>query len=309
MRAAALRTQHPAAIWEVEQLRAQYEIRICNFDAAIARVHRLSAEMQGDAEHAVPTFQIHQRLNVEIQLAALSWLTGRTRDAVGLAGSAAEHAREVEHGLTIVHCLAQGVVWTLFQCGEYEAVLPHIEALREAIYRHGIAAWVPVADTYAVAVESYLGGKPDPARLRSAFYGVRAGVAQIRHDARYALIADAMIANCQADDAAEVIAHVLNTSAEPWCRSEFLRLQAAVERMKGRSDDALRFLHSAFDVAQTHGSIAWTLRAAIDLAAMLQARGNAKEAARILRPVYQRFAGELETRDLRHAQELLDQLT
>jgi predicted ATPase/DNA-binding winged helix-turn-helix (wHTH) protein len=304
MRTAALRANQPAALWEEEQLRAQYEIRTCDFDAGYARVRRLFEEMHGEAERAVPSFQIHQKMNVQVQLAALSWLTGRSRDAIRIAGMTAVDAQEVEHGLTLVHCLAQGVVWTLIQCGEYEAVLPHIETLRNAIYRHGIAAWIPVADTYSAAIAAYLGQKPDPARLRSAFNGVRAGMVQLQHDARYTLIADAMIANGQAGDAAEVLQHVFDTSVEPWGKSELLRLKASAERLQGREESALALLHSAVEAARRSGSIAWTLRSASDLASLSQDRG-AQSARPELASICQSFAGEFATRDLRNARTLL----
>ncbi|MBB4841290.1 putative ATPase [Sphingomonas kyeonggiensis] len=305
MRIAALRAGHPAARWEEEQLRAQYEIRMCDFDAGYCRVQRLFEEMRGEAERAVPTFQIHQKMNVQIQLAALSWLTGRSRDALRIAAMAAADAQQVEHGLTLVHCLAQGVVWTLVQCGEYDTVLPHIGTLRRAIYRHGIAAWIPVADTYAAVLAAYRGEQPDPARLRSAFYGVRAGVVQIRHDARYAMIADAMIANGQAGDAAEVARHVLDTSSDPWGKSEFLRLLAAAERSQERNGRARELLVAAFEAARKSGSIAWTMRAAIDLASLPQDRLEARDARAALASICERFADEFETRDLRKARSLL----
>jgi len=309
MRPAALRANQPAALWEEEQLRAQYEIRTCDFEAGHARVQRLFREMQGEAERAVPSFQIHQKMNVQVQLAALDWLTGRSRDAIRVAEMTAVDAQQVQHGLTLVHCLAQGVVWTLIQAGEYEAVLPHIETTRNAIYRHGIAAWVPVADTYAAAIAAYLGQKPDPARLRSAFYGVRAGVTQIRHDARFTLIADAMIANGQAADAAEVIQHVFDTSAEPWGKSELLRLKAAVEQMHGRTNHARDLLSSAVEAARMSGSIAWTLRAVSDLASLSQGTGLAQSCLSDLASICDRFAGEYETRDLRNARRLLAELS
>jgi predicted ATPase/DNA-binding winged helix-turn-helix (wHTH) protein len=309
MRPAAARANQPAALWEEEQLRAQYEIRISDFDAAHARVQRLFGEMQGEAQRAVPNFQIHQKMNVQVQLAALNWLTGRWRDAIRVAELAAADARQVQHGLTLVHCLAQGVVWTLIQAGEYEAVLPHIETLRSAIYRHGIAAWVPVADTYSAAIAAYLGQKPDPALLRSAFYGVRAGVVQIRHDARFTLIADAMIANGQADDAAEVITHVFDTSADPWGKSELLRLKAAVEQAHGRTSHARDLLASAVEAARISGSIAWILRAVSDLASLSQGVGSARRGLSELASTCESFAGEYETADLRKARKLLTELS
>lgn len=309
MRPAALRTNQPTAVWEEEQLRAQYEIRTCDFDVAHARVQRLFTEMRGEAERAVPSFQIHQKMNVQVQLAALNWLTGRSRDAIRVAELAAVDAQQVQHGLTLVHCLAQGVVWTLIQAGEYEAVLPHIETTRSAIYRHGISAWIPVADTYSAAIAAYLGQKPDPARLRSAFYGVRAGVAQIRHDARFTLIADAMIANGQAGDAAEVIQHVFDTSAEPWGKSELLRLQGAVAQMQGRASHARELLSSAVETARMSGCAAWTLRAVNDFASVSQGMGLAQSCVSDLASICESFDGEYETRDLRNARRLLAELS
>jgi len=309
MRPAALRAKQPAALWEEEQLRAQYEIRTCDFDAGHARVQRLFKEMQGEAQRAVPSFQIHQKMNVQVQLAALNWLTGRSRDAIRIAEMASVDAEQVQHGLTLVHCLAQGVVWTLIQAGEYEAVVPHIETTRNAIYRHGISAWIPVADTYSAAIAAYLGQRPDPARLRSAFYGVRAGVAQIRHDARFTLIADAMIANGQAADAAEVIQHVFDTSAEPWGKSELIRLKAAVEQMQGRESQARDLLSSAVEAARLSGSAAWSLRAISNWAAVSQRLGLSQECVGDLAAICESFDGEYETRDLRNARRLLSELS
>jgi hypothetical protein len=257
----------------------------------------------------VPRFQVHQKMNVQAQMAALNWLTGRPREAMRVAGMAAADARQIEHGLTLIHCLAQGVVWTLVQCGEYAAALPHIDSLRNAIYRHGMAAWVPVADSYTAAIAAFLGDRPDPACLRSAFYGVRAGVAQIRHDARYAMLAEAMLANGQAGHAAEVVRHVFDTSPDPWGRSEFLRLRAAAERAAGHDGEAEVSLVEALRVAEKSGSLAWELRSAHDLAVLLRDRGHARDALAVLAPVFGRFSDEFDTRDLRNARTLLAKLT
>jgi len=160
-------------------------------------------------------------------------------------------------------------------------------------------------DTYASVIAAYRGEQPDPACLRSAFYGVRAGVVQIRHDARYAMIADAMIANGQAGDAAEVVRHVLDTSSDPWGKSEFLRLLAATERSRGCNGKARELLLSAVEEARKSGSIAWTIRAATDLAALPQDDGETRSARAVLATICDRFADEFETRDLRNARSLL----
>lgn len=309
MAEAAARSGDPSASWEQQQLRVQYDIRTSHFAAAFDRIRNLHDEIGVEATRAAPRFQIHQKINVQIQLAALCWLTGRPDEARGIAETAAAEARQISHGITLIHALAQGVVWTLIQCGDYAAVPPKIELLNDAIYEHGMAAWIPVSDTYAACVAAFLGQKPDPACLRSAFYGVRKGMAQIQHDARYAIIAQAMLANGQPKDAADVIEHVLRTtSSRPWGLSEFLRLQAATERAAGNDDLAMNTLIRSAQLAKQSRSIAWALRSTLDLAQLLKDRGDFSSARSLLKPIYDQFAEGQATGDLRAASELLSNL-
>lgn len=309
MRQAALRTGDVAARWEEEQLRAQWEIRTCDFESALGRVEGLFAAMREDAESGAPRFQIHQKMNVEVQLAALNWLNGRPGEAVRVAVAAADDAERTAHGMTLIHCLAQGIVWTLFQCGEYEGVRPYVEKLRGAIYRHGMAAWIPVADCYEVAGAAMAGERPDPETLRKAYATVRDGMVQLRHDARFAMFAEAMLANGQVDDAAQVIRDVFKISDAPWGKSEFLRMRAATERAVCRDAEARVTLEESLRFAASIGCPAWELRSAHDLALLLGERGARSEAGRILAPVYSRFGDEFETTDLGKARRLLAELS
>ena len=305
MRAAVPATGEPAARWEEEQLRAQWEIRICDFDMALRRVKRLFAELQDDAEQAVPRFQIHQKMNVEVQLAALHWLTGRPQRAADFAEIAARDASEVEHGLTLIHCLAQGVVWTLLQCRDHIRVKDHIESLRNAIFRHGMAAWIPVANCYSVVVAAMEGENPDPAELRAAFDAIRGGMVQLRHDARYAMLAEAMLANGQAHDAALVVDHVFSLNPRPWGYCEFLRLRAATEGAFGRPREAEAILKEAVEAARSIGSPAWELRSTYDLAFLLSDRGRRQQARDLLRPIATSFDEKSARGDLAKARLLL----
>lgn len=307
MRGAARASADPAALWEEEQLRAQWDIRSCDFGSALARVEALIEEMQGDAESGGPRFQIHQRMNVEVQLAALNWLKGRPREAVRIARLAARDAEDAGHDLTLIHCLAQGIIWTLFQCREYEAARPYIEKLRRAIYKGGMAAWIPVADCYDAVIAAMTDESPDPERLRAAYAGVHEGMVQLRHHARYAMFAEAMLANGQPADASRVIRDVFGASSDPWGKPELLRLRAATERAGGRTGEAEATLRAALRAARTAGSPAWELRAAHDLALLLGDR-HPETARIVLEPVFARFGDGFETGDLAKARALLARL-
>ncbi|MBA3941938.1 MAG: transcriptional regulator [Sphingopyxis sp.] len=307
MREAARATADPAALWEEEQLRAQWDIRVCDFGSALARVEALFEEMRDDAESGGPRFQIHQRMNVEVQLAALNWLKGRPREAVRVARLAARDAEDAGHDLTLIHCLAQGIIWTLFQCREYEAARPYIEILRSAIFRGGLAAWIPVANCYDAVISAMTGESPDPERLRAAYADVHDGMVQLRHHARYAMFAEAMLANGQPADAARVIRDVFDASADPWGKPEFLRLRAATERACGRHGEAEATLREALHAARATDSPSWELRAAHDLAMLFEDRDPGK-ARRILAPAFARFGDGFETGDLASARALLARL-
>ena len=87
---------------------------------------------------------------------------------------AARDAEDAGHGLTLIHCLAQGIVWTLIQCRQFDDVRPYVAKLRQTIYRHGMAAWIPVANCYDAVVAAMAGERPDPEQLRSLDLGKRA---------------------------------------------------------------------------------------------------------------------------------------
>lgn len=309
MRGVASSTGDRTALWEEQQLRTQWEIRICEFGAALARAEALFAEIQDDVEEKAPRFQIHQKMNIEVQLAALNWLKGRPGEAVRIARIAARDAELADHGMTLIHCLAQGIVWTLFQCGDYAGVRPYVDKLRSAIYRHGIAAWLPVADCYDATIAAMAGERPDPQKLRDVYLTLRYGMVQFRHDARFAMCAEAMLANGQPADAARVVADIFQISADPWGKPEFLRIRAAAERAQGRDGTARTTLEEALRLARKIGCLPWELRAAHDLARLLCDRDELSAAKRLLGRVCERFGDGFETSDTAKARLLLAALS
>jgi hypothetical protein len=85
-------------------------------------------------------------------------------------------------------------------------------------------------------------------------------------------------------------------------------------RMKGRmllsqspanDKDAEQCFRRSLDWSRRQGALAWELRAAIDCAAHLAARGKVAEARLLLLPVMEQFTEDSDTADLRSATGLL----
>ena len=152
-----------------------------------------------------------------------------------------------------------------------------------------MAAWIPVADCYGKAIDALSAELPSPEGLRVARDNLQKASVQMRNPVYFAVLAKAMVAIGQADEAARTIDHVLQADSQRWLLPEFLRLRAATER-------AFRLL-------------AWKLRSAHDLAVLLKDRGASAEARQILEPVYDQFTDGFDSGDLRSSRQLLGRLS
>lgn len=90
--------------------------------------------------------------------------------------------------------------------------------------------------------------------------------------------------------------------------SEVLRLKGWMLWQQGRAGEAEACLREAIAVAQRQKAKSWELRAATTLARLLVDRGDRAAAYQLLEPVYRWFKEGFDTRDLKDAKALLDEL-
>jgi predicted ATPase len=90
--------------------------------------------------------------------------------------------------------------------------------------------------------------------------------------------------------------------------AEVLRLKGWILILRGEPDQAMSTLEHALSVARAQQAKSWELRVATTLARLLVRRGNAGQAVEVLAPVYNWFTEGLNTKDLRDAAQLLDDL-
>lgn len=308
MRDAAIRANDRAALWEQELLRAVWDVLDCKFQAGHQRLKKLRVEMRDHSEGAVPRFHIHQKTNIEVQRGALCWLIGKPGRALCVIEKAARDAMETGHGLTLTHSLARGIIWTMSECHDYAMARFYTDYLKNTVDRHGMAAWLPIADCYSESIDALSGARPSPEGLRAAFDNLKKGSFQVGHHSYYATLTKAMVAIGQWEDAARTIDHVFQVYPERWILPEILRLRAATERAFGRDGDAMVTLRESLRAADKIGCLAWKLRAAHDLAALLQDQGAPTKARQVLAPVYGQFTDGFNSGDLRNSRKLLEQL-
>jgi class 3 adenylate cyclase/predicted ATPase len=103
-------------------------------------------------------------------------------------------------------------------------------------------------------------------------------------------------------------AELIGTTQERWAEAETHRLRGRL--MQSLGDDAASedcYRH-ALDVARRQSAKLWELRAAMSMARLWRDQGKRDEARELLAPIYGWFTEGFDTRDLKEAKALLDEL-
>ena len=92
---------------------------------------------------------------------------------------------------------------------------------------------------------------------------------------------------------------------------ELLRLKGSIllAAPEPRIEDAEACFTQSLELSRAHGSRAWELRTATDLAALWAGQGRSNEARALLLPVFEQFTEGSDTADLKTAERLLATLS
>jgi class 3 adenylate cyclase/predicted ATPase len=117
----------------------------------------------------------------------------------------------------------------------------------------------------------------------------------------------------QFDDAWRCIADArgtVETTGERWCEAEVYHVNGEITLMSPKRDVAQAETHfqRALAVGRTQQAKSWELRAAVALARLWRDQGKVQQARELLAPVYGWFIEGFDTRDLKEAKALLDEL-
>jgi predicted ATPase len=117
----------------------------------------------------------------------------------------------------------------------------------------------------------------------------------------------------QLDDAWRCIGDAIEKverSREKWCEAEVHRVagEIALKSLSPDPEKAKAYFERALAIARQQQAKSWELRAAMSMARRWRDRGKRDEARELLAPVYGWFTEGFDTRDLKEAKALLDEL-
>ena len=286
-------------------------------DIATGRAHFDRAlALYDPAEHRA----LATRFSVDAAMSILSyrswtiWALGYPEAALADADNAIKIARDIGQASTLMYALDL-TAYTLIHCGNYAAASMQTNELAELADEKGSPFWLAFGGMNRGCL-SALTGKPS--------YGVQMLTIGIdahrstgaRHFLPWylSILSYAYSELGQFDDAWRCIGEAmtaLETTKERWGEAEVNRIAGELALLSPKRDfaKAQRHFERALSIAGQQQAKSLELRAAMSLARLWRDQGKPQQARELLAPVYGWFTEGFDTRDLKEAKALLEELT
>ena len=283
---------------------------------AEARAHFEQAMALYDpAEHR----QLATRFSQDARVHVLSyrswalWFLGYPDAALVDAERALREARDIAQAATLMSTLTLVGITHLF-CGCYSIASAEIDEVGALAQDKGTSFW----SGFGSNNRGYL--LVATGRASEAVESISAGIATLRSTGTILRMPMSLtyLARAYADlsqfDAAwrsigEAIS-IIETTMERWFEAEINRIAGEIALMPRDPDagKAEKYFERALALARQQQAKSWELRAAMSLARLWRHQGKPQQARELLAPVYGWFTEGFDTRDLKEAKALLDEL-
>ena len=101
---------------------------------------------------------------------------------------------------------------------------------------------------------------------------------------------------------------MIQAANERWWEADINRTAGEIALLSSQPAKAQTYFEKALAVARQQQAKSWELRAAMSMARLWRDQGKVQEARELLAPVYGWFTEGFDTRDLKDAKALLDEL-
>jgi class 3 adenylate cyclase/predicted ATPase len=245
--------------------------------------------------------------------AILLWMLGYPTLGIADTDHSLNRAREIGHLVTLLFALNAAAV-AHFLRGNY----PTCQALAHELFtladEKGAPFWKPGAALYRGWLCA-VGGKS-----AEAIQSITSGIAAYRSTGSTLLTCSGLsyLAKSHADigqfdDAWRCVdeaQRVIKRTEETWFEADVARIAGEIALMPPQRDvvKAEAFFERALAVARQQQAKSWELRAAMSLARLLRSQGKVQQARELLAPIYGWFTEGFDTRDLKEAKALLEEL-
>jgi predicted ATPase len=241
------------------------------------------------------------------------WILGYPDLGLADADRALKDAREIGQAATLMYALN---VTSLFHlvCRNFETASTETDEQITLADEKGAKFWkaMSVSNQGCVLV---LSGKASDAvtKLTSGIAAARATGSTMWVPWFQSYLALAYAETGQFGDAWRQIDEAMRgieKAKEKWCEAETNRIagQIALKSPKPDAAKAQSYFERALAVARQQKAKSWELRAAMSMARLWRDQGKVNEARELLAPVYGWFTEGFDTRDLKEAKALLEEL-
>jgi class 3 adenylate cyclase/predicted ATPase len=239
------------------------------------------------------------------------WLLGYADQALNRVDKALNLARELSHPFT-THDALMFAAWLHYDRGESSAAAETVEAVMTIASAHGFPVWEPTTLMGRIMVEQGR-GEEGLTQLHRGLTGLRAAGSRVIELRCLCLLIDAYRKQRQPDRGLGVLSEASELAEENvnvWFESERHRLKGELllDRALDTPQDSEACFRRAIDIARVRNMKSLELRAVMSLSRLVSREGRDDEARTILAEVYGWFSEGFDTRDLREAKALLEEL-
>ena len=285
-------------------------------DIAQGRTHLDQAlALYEPAEHRPLAMHFGQEIRVAIlgHRSMALWAFGYAEAALADTEQALRDAREISHAATLMYALYNTSL-THILGGNYAAAKAEADELAALADEKGALlwkAWGMMNQGCALA----LTGKASDAvhKITSGITAVQSTGGTLWMPFRLSHLTRAYAELGQFDDAWRCVDEAMTameTTKEKWSEAEVHRTAGEIA-MLGENPDlakAQAYFERALSVVGKQQAKSWELRAAMSMARLWRDQGKVQQARELLAPVYGWFTEGFDTRDLKEAKALLDEL-
>ena len=241
------------------------------------------------------------------------WMLGYPEAALADTDEAVKNAREIGQAATLMFAL-QVTLITLLLCGNCAMANANVDELVALADDKGTLYW----KAEGMLMRGCLFAKTG--RASDAIETITSWLAMFRSTGATWLIPAYLaflgLAHADAgsfDDARHCIGEAMTaveSTKERWCEAEVLRVagEIALKSPKPDAANAAMYFEGALAVARQQQAKSWELRAAMSMARLWRDQGKRDVARELVAPVYGWFTEGFDTRDLKEAKALLDEL-
>jgi predicted ATPase len=279
-----------------------------HYDQAIA--------LYNPAEHRPLATRVGQDLGVRILVyrSLALWFLGYPDAALADANRIISDAREIDQAATLMASLNYTTL-TLIHCGKYAIAKARADEVVALADEKGSTFWKAMGIMNRGCVLALTGSTSDAVHsITSGITAWRSTGARVFVPLYLSYLASAYVDLSRFHDAWRCIGKAVTaveTTKEKWWEAEINRVAGEIA-LKSPVPDAAKaegYFERALAVGRQQQAKSWELRAAMSMARLWRDQGKPQQARELLAPVYGWFTEGSDTRDLKDAKALLDELS